>query len=159
LWSDLRHGGRRGQGFQVFDLGLEPADTASKWQDDRFLRSTWGTLVTRLAPLVTEAAVRTFGGSDFRPSELYTSDKPVTVYLRWPERSLDALAPLVRLVWDTMLGELIDWWATASPAARANTRPVLALVDEAARTPIRTCSSSHDPRQRRCSRVLPTARC
>jgi hypothetical protein len=39
-------------------------------------RSTWGTLVTRLAPLVTEAAVRTFGGSDFRPSELYTSTQP-----------------------------------------------------------------------------------
>jgi type IV secretion system protein VirD4 len=117
-------------------IQLLAADPASKWQDDRFLRSTWGTLVTRLTPLVTETAVRTFSGSDFRPSELYTSDKPVTVYLRWPERSLDALAPLVRLVWDTMLGELIDWWATASPADRAKASPVLALVDEAARTPI-----------------------
>ena len=52
---------------------LLAADPDSKWQDDRFLRSCWGTLVTRMAPLVTEAAVRTFGGSDFRPSELYTS--------------------------------------------------------------------------------------
>jgi hypothetical protein len=29
---------------------LLTADPASKWQDDRFLRSPWGTLVTRLAP-------------------------------------------------------------------------------------------------------------
>ncbi len=124
--------------------GLDPAlavqllaaDPDSKWQDDRFLRSTWGTLVTRLAPLVTEAAVRTFGGSDFRSSELYTSVAPVTVYLRWPERNLEALVPLVRLVWDTLLGELIEWWAAATPAARAKATPVLCLVDEAARTPI-----------------------
>jgi len=115
---------------------LLAADPDSKWQDDRFLRSTWGTLVTRLAPLVTEAAVRTFGGSDFRPSELYTSAAPVTVYLRWPERNLEALVPLVRLVWDTLLGELIEWWAAATPAARAKATPVLCLVDEAARTPI-----------------------
>jgi len=112
------------------------ADPESKWQDDRFLRSTWGTLVTRLAPLVTEAAVRTFSGSDFHPSELYTSAQPVTVYLRWPERNLDALAPLVRLVWDTLLGEMIAWWAAATPAARAKAWPVLGLVDEAARTAI-----------------------
>jgi len=97
---------------------------------------TWGTLVTRLAPLVTEAAVRTFGGSDFRPSELYTSAEPVTVYLRWPERNLEALVPLIRLVWDTLLGELIEWWAAAAPAQRQKAWPVLCLVDEAARTPI-----------------------
>jgi len=115
---------------------LLAADPNSKWQDDRFLRSTWGTLVTRLAPLVTEAAVRTFGGSDFRSSELYTSAAPVTVYLRWPERNLEALVPLVRLVWDTLLGELIEWWAAAAPAERQKAWPVLCLVDEAARTPI-----------------------
>ncbi|MDQ6670216.1 MAG: hypothetical protein M3069_05620 [Chloroflexota bacterium] len=34
-------------------------------------------------------------GSDFRPSELYTSSQPVTVYLRWPERNLEALVRLV----------------------------------------------------------------
>jgi type IV secretion system protein VirD4 len=113
------------------------ADPDTKgWQEDRFLRSCWGTLVTRVTPLVTEAAVRTFGGSDFRPSDLYTSTQPVTVYLRWPERNLDALVPLVRLVWDTLLGELIEWWSAASPAERAKASPVLCLVDEAARTPI-----------------------
>jgi hypothetical protein len=89
-----------------------------------------------VTPLVTEAAVRTFGGSDFCPSDLYTSTQPVTVYLRWPERNLDALVPLVRLVWDTLLGEMIEWWAAATPAARAKASPVLCLVDEAARTPI-----------------------
>lgn len=115
---------------------LLAADPDSKWQDDRFLRSTWGTLVTRLAPLVTEAAVRTFGGSDFRPRELYTSAQPITVYLRWPERNLEALVPLVRLVWDTLLGDLIEWWAAATPADRTKAQPVLCLVDEAARTPI-----------------------
>ncbi len=85
---------------------------------------------------MTEAAVRTFGGSDFRPSDLYTSTEPVTVYLRWPERNLEPLVPLVRLVWDTLVGELIEWWAAAAPAERAKAMPVLCLVDEAARTPI-----------------------
>ncbi len=60
----------------------------------------------------------------------------MTVYLRWPERNLEALVPLVRLVWDTLLGELIEWWAAAAPADRAKAAPVLCLVDEAARTPI-----------------------
>jgi len=85
---------------------------------------------------VTEAAVRTFGGSDFGPSELYTAARPVTVYLRWPERNLEALVPLVRLVWDSLLGELIEWWAAAAPAEREKAWPVLCLVDEAARAPI-----------------------
>jgi hypothetical protein len=44
---------------------LLATDPDSKgWQEDRFLRSYWGTLVTRVTPLVTEVAVRTFNGLD-----------------------------------------------------------------------------------------------
>ncbi len=34
--------------------------------------------------------MRPFGGSDFQPSELYTSTEPVRMYLRWRERNLEA---------------------------------------------------------------------
>ena len=36
------------------------------------------------------------------------SPKPVTIYLRWPERDLQALSPLVRLLWGSLIDELIS---------------------------------------------------
>ena len=74
---------------------------------DRFLLSSWGTLTARLRPLLTETVVRCFAQSDFAAQELLSSEKPVTVYLRWPERDLLALSPLVRLLWGTLIDELI----------------------------------------------------
>ena len=55
---------------------------------DRFLLSAWGTLTASIKPLLTETVVRCFNGSDFTPSELMQADRPITVYLRWPERDL-----------------------------------------------------------------------
>src|SRR5712691_2298750 len=101
--------------------------------DDRFLLSAWGTLTARLRPLLTETVIRSLSGSDFTPGELMTSPKPVTVYLRWPERDLLALSPLVRLIWGSCIDELIT---TFDKAAGDNCRPVLLLADEAGRTAI-----------------------
>jgi len=103
--------------------------------DNRFLQSAWGTLTARLRPLLTENVVKTFNGHDFNASQLLLSAKPVTIYLRWPERDLLALSPLVRLIWDSLIGELITCYD-----ARAGTgcQPVLLLVDEAGRAPIPT---------------------
>jgi len=100
---------------------------------DRFLLSAWGTLTASIKPLLTETVVRCFNGSDFTPSDLMCSSKPITVYLRWPERDLLALSPLVRLVWGSIIDELIT---TYDKAEGRGCKPVLLLVDEAGRTAI-----------------------
>ena len=76
---------------------------------DRFLLSAWGTLTARLRPLLTETAIRSLTQSSFTPDAIIRSDAPVTVYLRWREKDLLALTPLVRLLW----GSLIDGMLTA----------------------------------------------
>src|SRR5712692_595198 len=101
--------------------------------DDRSLLSAWGTLTARLRPLLTETVIRSLSGSDFTPGELMTSEKPVTIYLRWPERDLLALSPLVRLLWGSCIDELIT---TFDKAAGGHCRTVLLLADEAGRTAI-----------------------
>src|SRR4051794_33121715 len=83
--------------------------------------------------LLTETVVRCLTASDFSPGDLMRSVKPVTVYLRWPERDLAALSPLVRLLWGSMLDELI---ATYDRQQGQGCRPVLMLIDEAGRTAI-----------------------
>jgi type IV secretion system protein VirD4 len=100
---------------------------------DRFLLSAWGTLTARIRPLLTETVIRSLSGSDFRAQDLMTKDKPITVYLRWPERDLLALAPLVRLVWGSLIDELT---ATYDNAKGVDCQPVLLLIDEAGRTAI-----------------------
>ncbi len=100
---------------------------------DRFLHSAWGTLWARMEPLLTETVVRCFTGTDFTAKDLMCSDVPVTVYLRWTERDLLALSPLVRLLWGSLIDELIT---TYDKAAGHNCHPVLLLIDEAGRTAI-----------------------
>ena len=100
---------------------------------DRFLLSAWGTLDTRMRPLLTETVIRSLSGSDFTAGELMCAEKPITVYLRWPERDLLALAPLVRLLWGSIIDELIT---TYDRRHGEGCNPVLLLVDEAGRTSI-----------------------
>src|SRR6266567_6499190 len=100
---------------------------------DRFLLSAWGTLTASMKPLLTETVVRCFNGSDFTPGQLMDSEQPVTVYLRWPERDLLALSPLVRLIWGSIIDELIT---TFDRKEGRGCKPVLLLVDEAGRTAI-----------------------
>src|SRR6266571_4912410 len=87
---------------QFLDVSFQDANFT-----DRFLLSAWGTLTASIKPLLTETVVRCFNGSDFTPSQLMWSEKPITVYLPWPERDLLALSPLVRLVWGSIIDELI----------------------------------------------------
>lgn len=100
---------------------------------DRFLLSSWGTLSARLRPLLTETVVRSLSASDLSGGDLMTSPKPLTVYLRWPERDLLALSPLVRLLWGSLIDELIT---TYDRAQGRGCHPVLLLIDEAGRTAI-----------------------
>jgi type IV secretion system protein VirD4 len=100
---------------------------------NKFLLSGWGTLTSRLDSLLAESIVQCFAGNDFTPHELLSSETPITVYLRWPERDLLVLSPLVRLIWGTLIDELL----TAYDAAQGNgCNPVLLLIDEAGRTAI-----------------------
>ena len=100
---------------------------------DRFLLSAWGTLTARMRPLLTETVIKCFAGVDFTPTELMRGEKPITVYLRWPEQNLLALSPLVRLLWGSLIDELIT---TYDRVEGKNCKPVLLLVDEAGRTAI-----------------------
>src|SRR4051794_24360184 len=100
---------------------------------DRFLQSAWSSLTAKLDPIITETVIRSVSASDFPPAELMCGKKPVTVYLRWPELHLMALTPLIRLVWSSLIDELT---ATYDRRKGNGCRPVLMLLDEAARTPI-----------------------
>ena len=73
--------------------------------------------------------VGTFGGSDFRPADLL-GDEPISVYLRLTERDMRGLKPLLRLVWETLLNELVTHY---DRAAGQGCHPVLLMLDEAAR--------------------------
>ena len=60
-------------------------------------------------------------------------ERPVTLYLRWKEQDLLVLSPLVRLLWGSLISELI----TAYDSTQGNgCQPVLLLIDEAGRTAI-----------------------
>ncbi|MDQ3968841.1 MAG: type IV secretory system conjugative DNA transfer family protein [Thermoproteota archaeon] len=100
---------------------------------DRFLLSAWGTLSARIRPLLTETVIRSLASSHFSAGQLMRGEKPVTVYLRWPERDLLALSPLVRLIWGSLIDELIT---TYDRAGGQNCHPVLLLIDEAGRSAI-----------------------
>ncbi len=101
--------------------------------ENRFLVSAWETLVARLTPVLTETVVRCFLHSDVTPEHIMKHPKPVTVYLRWKEQSLLSLAPLVRLLWGSLIDELITTYDTTQGKG---CQPVLILIDEAGRTAI-----------------------
>jgi type IV secretion system protein VirD4 len=100
---------------------------------DRFLLSAWGTLTARMRPLLTETVARCFTHSDFTAEQIMKSGNPVTVYLRWKEQDLLALAPLVRLLWGSLINELLT---TYDSNQGKECHPVLLLIDEVGRTAI-----------------------
>ena len=113
---------------RFLDVALEEASFS-----DRFLLSAWGTLLARIHPLLTENVIRSLSGTDFDPEKLMTSPQPVSIYLRWPEKDLLALSPLVRLLWGSLIDTLITTYDTLDGK---DCRPVLLLIDEAGRTAI-----------------------
>jgi type IV secretion system protein VirD4 len=118
--------------IRFLDDHIEDADFQNK-----FLLSGWSTLTARLDALLAESLVRCFSGNDFTAQELLCADEPITLYLRWPEKDLLVLAPLVRLMWGTLIDELT---ATYDEAKGINCKPVLLLIDEAGRTAIPSLS-------------------
>ena len=133
--------GLKGAAGRLHDLSPELAvrfldgefEPHKDYTENKFLTSAWETLTSRLFALLTEDVIRCFAGSDFTAKELMTSNKPITVYLRWPEQDLLALSPLVRLLWSSLIDSLITHY-DANQGKGCN--PVLLLVDEAGRTAI-----------------------
>jgi type IV secretion system protein VirD4 len=113
---------------QFLDVSFADANLS-----DRFLMSSWGTLKARMKPLLTETVVRCLTGSSFTAEMLLRSARPVTIYFRWPEQALLALFPLVRLLWGSLINELITVYDTSQGNG---CKPVLLLIDEAGRTAI-----------------------
>ena len=123
-----------GVATQFLDVSYKDADFS-----DRFLLSAWGTLTARMRPLLTETVIKSLAGADITPEELLTSDKPVTIYFRWPEISLLSLSPLVRLLWGSLIDELTRVYDRRSGKG---CQPVLLLIDEAGRTAIPALADS-----------------
>jgi type IV secretion system protein VirD4 len=98
------------------------------YDDKRFLSSSWESLTARLYPLLTERIVRCFAGSSFTGADIISGKKPVTVYLCFPEKDLLSKAPVIRLVLESILSEMIDTYDTTKGR---NCRPTLAVLDEA----------------------------
>src|SRR5579872_5925685 len=79
---------------------------------DRTLKSCYSTLTSRMRALLTHQLVKILSGSDFDPAELMLSDKPVTVYLKWKEENLDALAPMIKLMWNSIIKSPLSTYDT-----------------------------------------------
>jgi type IV secretory pathway TraG/TraD family ATPase VirD4 len=82
--------------------------------------------------------LRCFDGSDVTASEIITSKQPITVYLRLPEAELLALAPVVRLVFQTLIHDMQTTYdkRPGRTAKEKGCYPVLLLLDEAGRVAI-----------------------
>ncbi len=107
------------------------------YNENKFLSSAWETLTSRLYPLLTEDVVRCFTGSDFTAMDILTSKEPITVYLRWPESQLLALSPIIRLVWESLINDLINTYDQLEAAGRtAECQNVLLPIEEAGRVPL-----------------------
>jgi type IV secretion system protein VirD4 len=76
------------------------------YDEKKFLASCWETATSRLYDISSDELLRCFDGSSFTASDLITSPKPITVYLRLPEAELLALAPVVRLIFQTLIHDI-----------------------------------------------------
>ena len=108
------------------------------YDEKKFLTSSWETATSRLYPILSDELLRCFDGSDFTATDLITSSKPITVYLRLPEAELLALAPVVRLVFQTLIHDMQTTYdkRPGRTAKEKGCYPVLLLLDEAGRVAI-----------------------
>jgi type IV secretory pathway TraG/TraD family ATPase VirD4 len=104
------------------------------YEQNAYRRSSWDSLCSRLYPLLTDDIVACFNGSDIKPRELIFSKQPITMYLRWHESDLLALAPLIKFVWEAMISELITAYDLAPDKRRC--QRILLDIEEAGTTGI-----------------------
>jgi type IV secretion system protein VirD4 len=103
------------------------------YDEKKFLTSSWESATNRLYPILSDELLRCFDSSDFTGAEIITAQQPITVYLRLPESELLALAPVVRLIFQTLIH---DMQTTYDKRFGKGCYPVLFLLDEAGRVRI-----------------------
>ena len=116
------------------NLATEFLDTSYDQADfnSGFLRDCWSTLTRRMRRILTKESVRCFTGSDFTAKDIITSgEHPLSVYLCWPEQHLLTLAPLIQLVWDSLLNGMVGYYDSVRGEGCFR---VLAILDEIFRT-------------------------
>ena len=113
---------------KFLDTDYDKADFESK-----FLQDCWSTLTARMSKILTRESVRCFTGSDFTATDIITSKKPVSVYLSWPEEHILSLAPLVQLVWDSLVNGMLGYYDSPKVQGKGCER-VLCVLDEIFRT-------------------------
>jgi type IV secretion system protein VirD4 len=122
----------------------EDYDPDKDYKQDKYLSNSWDSATARLYPLLTERILRCFNGSDFTAADIIGGRKPVTVYLCIPEKDLFAKAPVIRLVMESLMAEMKDYFddAPGDTAGEKGCREVLYLLDEAGN--IKLPSLPHD---------------
>ena len=93
------------------------------YTENKYLVDSWSALTSRLEPFLTETVANSLSGSDFRIVDLLTGERPVTIYLKWPESKLFSLQPVMKLLWGTFINELRDH-------GNETTRKTMLLIDE-----------------------------
>ena len=108
------------------------------YDEKKFLTSSWETATSRLYPILSDELLRCFDGADFTASDIITSPTPITVYLRLPEAELPALAPVVRLIFQTLIHDMQTTYdkRPGRTGKEKGCSPVLLLLDEAGRVAI-----------------------
>jgi type IV secretion system protein VirD4 len=110
------------------------------YRETKYLVDSWASARARLQPFLTEVVVQSFSHSDFRLADLLTGDRPITLYLKWPEAKLFALQPVMKLLWGTFISELEntydDLYKKYDSAVCAQLQKILFLIDEGGVTPI-----------------------
>jgi type IV secretory pathway TraG/TraD family ATPase VirD4 len=81
---------------------------AKDYSENKYLVDSWASAKARIYPFLTENVVKSLTGSDFRIADLLMGERPVTIYLKWPESKLFALQPVMKLLWGTFTNELKD---------------------------------------------------
>jgi type IV secretory pathway TraG/TraD family ATPase VirD4 len=79
--------------------------------------------------ILTRESVKCFTGSDFTAKDLISSKTPISVYLSCPEEHVQALSPLIRLVWDALVSGMIGYYDDSAVQGKG-CRRVLCVLDE-----------------------------
>ena len=103
-------------------------DPSLDYRANRYFANSWQSSRARSFPLLTEKVVRCFNGSDFTGRDIIAGEKPVSVYLRVPQGMLEAKAPVIRLMLESITTEM---FTTFDKSHGQGCRPVLMLLDEA----------------------------
>ena len=110
------------------------------YSENKYLVDSWDSLTSRLYPFLTENVVKSLTGSDFRIADLLMGERPVTIYLKWPESKLFALQPVMKLLWGTFTSELRDtydsFYKLYGKKVASQFWKILFLIDEGGVTPV-----------------------